>query len=128
MAKAMEKSVPVEQLGDLDSQGLLDQIIDTGIRPRDDAGRERARDLVQTLVDQLLTPGMVVARGVGQTINSRIAEIDGFTSGPYGVPGTVTGALSQILPLLSQLAAVTALAEKLYVVPFVRPANTLLAV
>src|SRR5262245_26301177 len=76
MPKAVQKAVPVEKLGDLDSQGLLDQIIDTGIRPPDDAGRERAKDLVQTLVSELVSPGMVVAKGVTQTINKRIAAID----------------------------------------------------
>jgi type VI secretion system protein ImpC len=80
MAKALEKAVPVEQLGELDSQGLLDQIVETGIRPRDDTGRARARDLVQTLVDQLVTPGMVVAKGVTETINARIAAIDEMLS------------------------------------------------
>lgn len=76
MAKASESQVPVEQLGELDSQSLLDQIVDTGIRPRDDAGRERATDLVRAFVDQLVAPGQVVAKGVTETINARIAAID----------------------------------------------------
>jgi type VI secretion system protein ImpC len=80
MAKAEQKAVPIEKIGELDSQSLLDQIVDTGIRPRDDAGRERARDLVQTLVAELVAPGMVVAKGVGETINARIAAIDEMLS------------------------------------------------
>jgi type VI secretion system protein ImpC len=77
MANAQAQGqVPVAQLAELDSQSLLDQIVDTGIRPRDDSGRVRAADLVRTLVEQLLTPGMVVAKGVTETINARVAAID----------------------------------------------------
>ena len=79
MAKAQEKAVPIEKLGELDAQSLLDQIVDTGIRPAE-GGRDRARDLVQTLVAELVAPGMVVAKGVGETINARIAAIDEILS------------------------------------------------
>jgi len=79
MAKA-QAQMPVEKLAELDGQSLLDEIISTGIKPRDDASRERAADLVQTLVQQLLEPGQVVKKGVTQTINARIAAIDQLLS------------------------------------------------
>lgn len=76
MAKASQAQLSVEKVTELDAQSMLDQIIDTGIKPRDDAGRERASDLIQTIVDQLMTPGLVVKKGVTETINARIAAID----------------------------------------------------
>ncbi len=76
MAKTQQSQVPVEKLAELDARSLLDEIVSTGIRPRDEAGRERATDLVQTLVQQLLEPGRIVKKGVTQTINARIAAID----------------------------------------------------
>jgi type VI secretion system protein ImpC len=81
MAKAAAKNeVPVEQVLDMDGQSLLDQIVETGIRPRGEEARERATDLVQTLVQQLMEPGKVVKKGVTQTINARIAAIDELLS------------------------------------------------
>jgi type VI secretion system protein ImpC len=76
MAKATEALRSVEKVTELEAKDLLDDIISTGIKARDDAGRDRAADLVQTLVDQLMTPGAVVARGVTETINARISAID----------------------------------------------------
>jgi type VI secretion system protein ImpC len=80
MAKTSEALRPVEKVTELEAKDLLDDIISTGIKPRDDAGRDRAAELVQTLVDELMTPGAVVAKGVTQTINARIAAIDSVLS------------------------------------------------
>jgi type VI secretion system protein ImpC len=80
MARASEALRSVEKVAELEAKDLLDDIISTGIKPRDDAGRDRAAELVQTLVDQLMTPGAVVAKGVTQTINARIAAIDAVLS------------------------------------------------
>ena len=79
MAKAA-KQVPVEKLEELGSQDLLDEMITTGIRPSGGAARERAQDLIQNFVSELLDPGTVVQKGVTQTINARIAAIDGMLS------------------------------------------------
>ena len=76
MAKASQAQLSVEKVTELDAQSMLDQIIDTGIKPRDDAGRDRAADLIRAVVDQLMTPGIVVKKGVSETINARIAAID----------------------------------------------------
>ena len=80
MAKSQQSELSVEKVTELDGQSMLDEIVSTGIRPRDDAGRERAADLVQTLVQQLVQPGQVVRKGVTQTINARIAAIDELLS------------------------------------------------
>ncbi len=75
MAKAASSQVPVDKLAELDGPSLLDQMI-SATKPRDDVARERATDLVQTLVSELMSPGMVVAKGVTETINLRISAID----------------------------------------------------
>ncbi len=76
MAKAQEKAVAVEQLGELEGGDILEQMIDTGIRATDDSQRERAQDLIKNFVEQLLDPGTVVQKSVVKTINTRIAVID----------------------------------------------------
>jgi len=81
MANAQaSEAVGVEQLGELEGNELLTQIIDTGIRARDDAGRERGQDLVRNLVEQITDPTFIVEKGVGETINARIALIDEMLS------------------------------------------------
>jgi type VI secretion system protein ImpC len=70
------KAVKVQELDQLEGGDLLSQMIDTGIKPGSDAGRERAQDLVKNFVAQLLDPGTVVDKSVIRTINLRIAAID----------------------------------------------------
>jgi len=78
MAAANEsvKPVKVQELEALEPAALLSQMIDTGVKPRDDAARERAQDLIKNYVEQLLDPGTVVDKNVVRTINARIAAID----------------------------------------------------
>jgi type VI secretion system protein ImpC len=76
MAAEQREAVAVEQLEELEAGDILDQMIDTGIRPSDDTARERAVDLVKNFVSQLLDPSMVVDKNVVRTVNSRIAAID----------------------------------------------------
>src|SRR5262245_17360932 len=78
MAAANEsvKPVKVQELETLEPAALLSQMIDTGVKPRDDAARERAQDLIKNYVEQLLDPGTVVDKNVVRTINARIAAID----------------------------------------------------
>jgi type VI secretion system protein ImpC len=80
MAKEAVKPVQVHELETLEPVNLLDQIIETGIKPRDDEARERARTLVDGFVRELLDPGMVVDKNVVRTINARIAAIDEIIS------------------------------------------------
>ena len=58
---------------------LLDAILEKGLRAKDDDARERGRDLVKTLVEEL-TKGMVVGKDAEKTISLRIAEIDRLLS------------------------------------------------
>lgn len=74
MADAQE-SVAVDALEELEGGGILDQMIDTGIKPSED-GRERAVDLIKNFVSQVLDPTTVVDKNVVKTINARIAAID----------------------------------------------------
>jgi type VI secretion system protein ImpC len=74
------KALEVQEVEQLEGGDLLDQIIDTGIRPGDEAARERGQELIKNLVDQLVHPDMVVAKSVVKTINARIAAIDSLLS------------------------------------------------
>lgn len=60
--------------------GLLDTIVSKGMRARDDDSKQRAKDLIGNFVEQLLSPGMVVAKDTEKTINLRIAAIDQLLS------------------------------------------------
>jgi len=80
MADAKQK-VAVKELDQLEAPDLLDQMIDTGIKPRGgDAGRERAQEILKNFVGELLDPGMVIGKGVMKTISNRIAAIDEILS------------------------------------------------
>jgi len=70
------EQVAVEEIAELDDKSLLDQIVETGIKPSDDTARDRATELIKNLVEQLVDPSMVVQKGVTETINARIAAID----------------------------------------------------
>ncbi len=74
------KPIPVKELVTLDGGSILDEMLKTGIKPRDEASREYGETLIKTLVGQLLDPGTVVAKGVTRTINARIAAIDATIS------------------------------------------------
>ena len=74
------KPLEVQEVEQLEGGDLLDQIIDTGIRAGDETARERGQELIRNLVDQLVSPDMVVAKSIVKTINSRIAAIDALLS------------------------------------------------
>jgi type VI secretion system protein ImpC len=76
MMAQKKKAKPVEELTELESGDLLSEMLDTGIKPRDEAARTHGQELLKNLVEQLLDPGMVVAKGVTKTVNQRIAAID----------------------------------------------------
>jgi type VI secretion system protein ImpC len=80
MAKEQKAGVAIEQLQELEGGEILSQMIEGGIKPSDDAERDRAKDLILTLVKQLLDPGMVVQKNVIRTINARIAALDEILS------------------------------------------------
>jgi type VI secretion system protein ImpC len=77
---AKTKAVAINKLEELEADDLLGQMIDTGIKPRGDAARERAQDLVKTFVGELLDPAMVHDASFTKTVNARIAAIDEMLS------------------------------------------------
>lgn len=79
MAKK-RKDKPLKEVLELEGGDILSEMLETGIKPRDDAAKEYGQDLIKTLVEQLLDPGTVVAKNVTQTINQRIAAIDHLLS------------------------------------------------
>src|SRR5262245_51225178 len=78
MAAAHEsvKPVKVHELETLEGSQILDQMIETGIKPRDESGRQHARDLVRNFVEQLVSSDVVRDANAAKTINMRIAAID----------------------------------------------------
>ena len=68
--------VQIHELETLEGKDLLSQMIETGIKPRDDTARSRAQDLIKNYVEQILDPGTVVDPNVVRTINARIQAID----------------------------------------------------
>ncbi len=68
-----------EQLTELDAASLLDQIVDTGIRPNAD-GRERAEHLVRAFASEIVDPGTIVGQNLLEGINARIDAIDRLIS------------------------------------------------
>jgi type VI secretion system protein ImpC len=80
VAQKKAKATPLEELLEQDGGSILDDMIATGIKPRDDAAKARGQELIKNLVEQLLDPGMKVQKGVTKTINARIAAIDEVVS------------------------------------------------
>ena len=60
--------------------GLLDTILEKGLRARDQDARDRGKDLIKEFVAQLLDPKMVVGKDTEKTILARIAQIDEILS------------------------------------------------
>ena len=79
MAKKKAKAVPVKELLAQEGGDLLNGLVST-FKPKDEASKDHARDLVGTLVKELLDPGMVRDKRVTKTINARIAAIDELLS------------------------------------------------
>ncbi|GJM43393.1 MAG: type VI secretion protein EvpB [Gemmatimonadota bacterium] len=80
MADKKAKATPLEELLEQDGGTILEDLIGTGIKPRDDSAKERGHQLIKNLVEQLLDPGMKVQKGVTKTITARIAAIDEVVS------------------------------------------------
>jgi type VI secretion system protein ImpC len=80
MAERKKKPVSIKELMEQDGGAILDEMLATGIRPRDESSREYGQTLLKNLVEQLLDPGMVVAKGVTKTITQRIAAVDELIS------------------------------------------------
>jgi type VI secretion system protein ImpC len=60
--------------------GLLDQIINVGMRPRDDNQAKRSRDIISAYVQEVMQGQLKMDKNLETTINARIAEIDRLIS------------------------------------------------
>ena len=70
------RATPINELVEQEGTAILDDLLTTGIKARDESSREHGQTLIRNLVQQLLDPGMKVQKGVTKTINARIAAID----------------------------------------------------
>jgi type VI secretion system protein ImpC len=61
-------------------RSLLDEIVDQGRFGKDEASRDRGRDLVKQFVAQVVQGSMTVGRDTEAMINARIAQIDALVS------------------------------------------------
>jgi type VI secretion system protein ImpC len=61
-------------------RSLLDEIVDRGKMAKDDAGRQRGRDLVKEFVSQILQGAIGISADTEAMINARIAQIDELLS------------------------------------------------
>jgi len=61
-------------------KGLLDSIVEEGRLGKDDAAKERGKDLVKEFVAQVLEGQMTIAKDAEMMINARIAQIDHLLS------------------------------------------------
>lgn len=80
MADASKKAATSSTREQVLEQGLLDQIIAQGRFNKDDASRERGRDLVKELVDQVLKGQVTLSANADATISQRIGQIDKLIS------------------------------------------------
>lgn len=80
MADAQRSSAAASAPSQTTEKGLLDQIIEEGRFTRDDAARERGKDLVKEFVAQVLQGSVTASRDAEATINARIAQIDHLLS------------------------------------------------
>ncbi|HKX30801.1 MAG TPA: type VI secretion system contractile sheath large subunit [Blastocatellia bacterium] len=60
--------------------GLLDEILDKGLRARDESQVERGKNLIADFVQQAMQGQLVMSKSLETTINARIAEIDRLLS------------------------------------------------
>jgi len=61
-------------------KGLLDSIVEEGRLAKDDAARERGKDLVKNFVKEVLAGTITIGRDTDAMINARIAQIDHLIS------------------------------------------------
>jgi type VI secretion system protein ImpC len=80
MATARAAQKPIDEVVQLDAPDLLEEIVSSGIKARDETQKERGQELIRNLVDQLTDPSFVVEKGVTETIDLRIAQIDELLS------------------------------------------------
>jgi type VI secretion system protein ImpC len=77
---AAEKLIEQEARPVVEEISLLDKIVQEGKMARDESQKERAKDMVAELAEQVLEGHMTVSTDTVAMINSRIAQIDELLS------------------------------------------------
>ena len=83
------KDKALSEVIELEGGDILAEMLQTGIKPRDDASKEYGQDLIKNLVEQLLDPGTMVAKNITVTINTlKAATATAIPTGerPYSNP------------------------------------------
>ena len=68
MAAKKKAATPLTEVLEQEGTAILDDLLSTGIKPRDDAAKEYGKGLIKNLVGQLLDPGTKVQKGITKTI------------------------------------------------------------
>jgi type VI secretion system protein ImpC len=69
-------AVPSPTIGTAASTSLLEEIVTQGRLARDEASRERGRDMIKRFVTEVLDGAPVISRDTETLINERIAQLD----------------------------------------------------
>src|ERR1700692_3435870 len=80
MADAQKAAQATETTVATQEKSLLDSIVDEGRLAKDDAARDRGRDLVKQYVKEVLQGTITIGRDTDAMINARIAQIDHLLS------------------------------------------------
>jgi type VI secretion system protein ImpC len=80
MAKQTKTDAEVAVAEQQEEGGLLSQILNEGLRVRDDAQAKRGQDMIASFVEQVMQGTLTLSKDMEATINARIAEIDRLLS------------------------------------------------
>lgn len=83
MSEAKKKTKVNELSQDVIEQSqpaLLDDIINKGLRARDEGQKERAKDLISSFLNEVMQGQLLVSKNMETTLNTRIAQIDKLIS------------------------------------------------
>src|SRR5579862_3002344 len=80
MADKAKQAATTQAATTVQEKGLLDSIVDEGRLGKDDAARDRGKDMVKQFVKEVLSGTITIARDVDAMINARIAQIDHLIS------------------------------------------------
>jgi len=75
-----QQAIPKQAAATTTEKGLLDSIVEEGRLAKDDAARERGKDMVKQFVKEVLAGTITIGRDTDAMINARIAQIDHLVS------------------------------------------------
>src|SRR5262245_65824632 len=76
MADKQEQKTKTTVTQEQAAGGLLDEILEKGLRVRDEGQAERGKNLIADFVKEAMHGQLVMSKNLESTINARIAEID----------------------------------------------------